>query len=363
MISLEEIAKFPEYEALAKQHNSKDWIFDYLKETAQTGTEGKGFVDPLMSAHPERRKAAYDTLRQYSLKEIWGGGTGSDFYSYVVPTKVYQVLIDAFREADILNDIAGLVVNGYQGGNINVNWALMNKIKPSWGHGPGGAPMRNETIGQETVTPNAFYMDMPISQDEIEDSQVDLIEHHVRAAGAEMASFAVARALEAMYDGRDITNNVAGGTNLVTVANFVSARGMITGQSGKPDTAVITTEQVNDLLGDTTTFNFSNIFKDSAVKGELLPKFLGLNWYTRCLDAESSATVRGESGLYDTANEDYYALVFEKRRALIAAWKAPISIQNYTSPREGLVGAFCRGRIGFGVVSDGNFISAVLEGD
>lgn len=347
MLQLKEIAEFKEFKNIKETYGD---IEDYLKEKSKPGI---GFIDPIY--YSPRREEVYDYFRQHSLKEMLGGGTGSDFMSYMIPTKVYQVLYDAFREENILPDISGLVVQDFEGGTVNVNWGLIDKIKPKWGTGPGAGPISTEEVNKVQITPKTFSMDMAIARDFIEDNAHDIIEYHIRATGKEMANFAVAEALETMYAGRDTNNNVAGGTNAITVANGVSAVGAVDGQGGMPDTCVLTRAMVADLIGDTTTFNLALQFKEAATRYQIMPGFLGLKWFDR--------VVSTSNGLYDTVNADYYALVFEKARTLAVAWKRPITIESYTSPREGLAGAFASGRVGFGVMHDGDFISAILEGD
>ncbi len=352
MLSLKEIVEAPTFTKLKETYGRQDFWEDYMKDSKE---KHGGFVDPVYLG-PDREQI-YETLRKHSLSEILGGGTGSDFMSYMIPTKIYQVLLDAFREADLMPQIAGLIIKDFQGGTVNVNWGLVGKLKPQWGTGAGGAPIETEEVNRVSITPKTFSMDMAIARDFLEDQAYDLIEYHVRAAGKEMADFAVARCLEAMYAGYDSGNNaVAGGTNAITVANVISAQGAVEAQGGHADTCVLTRAQVADIINDTTTLNLSIPFKDAASKYQIMPGFAGIDTYL-------PRVVGTSNGLYSSTAADYYALVFEKARGVAVAWKRPITIENYTAPREGLVGAFCSGRVNFGVLHDGDYISAILEGD
>jgi len=353
MLSIKEIVEGPEFKALKEEYGTDDTLEGYMKASkAKYG----GFVDWVQEIPDAgRREAIYETVRKHSLREILGGGTGSDFMSYMVPTKIYQVLLDAYREADIMDKIAGLVINDFEGGSVNVDWGLLGKIKPRWGYGLGSKAFETEEVDRVTITPDEFGMDMAISRRFLEDQAFDLIEYHVRAAGKEMADFAVARALEALYAGRDTGNNEAGATNAVAVLDFINAQGFVTGQGGIGDTCVLTRAQVADIISDTTTFNLALEWKERATRYEIVDGFIGMSWYPR--------VVQTTNGLYDSVNADYYALVFEKARSLACAWKRPITIDNYTAPREGLVGAVASARVGFGALHNGDYISAILEGD
>ncbi len=347
MIDLKEfVENGPEFKLLKEQYGTDEPIEGYMQACQKTG-----FVDPFFAS--PRRKELYETLRSLSLREILGGGTGSDFMSYMVPTKIYQVLLDAFREADIMDKIAGIVIN--QTSPINVDWGLLGKIKPRWGYGLGSKAIETEEVDRVAISADEFGMDMAISRRFLEDQAFDLMEYHVKAAGAEMADFAVARALEAVYAGRDTGNNEAGATDAVAVLDFVNAQGFVTGQGGVGDTCVLTRAQVADIIGDATTFNLALQWKERATRYEIMDGFLGMSWYPR--------VVQTTNGLYSSSASDYYALVLEKKRGFACQWARPITIDNYTAPREGLVGAVASARVGFGVLHNGDFISAILEGD
>src|SRR3990167_3165433 len=346
MLQLKEIVEGEEFKRIKEAHGDME---GYMQATRK-----EGFVDPCFLS--PRREEIYETLRRYSLREILGGGTGSDFMSYMIPTKIYQVLIDAFREENILPQISGITINDIQGGTIQVLWGLYAKLKPRWGSTYGGYAIETEEVDRVSISPKEFGMDMAISRSFLEDQQFDLMQYHVAAAGKEMADFAVARALEAFYAGRDTGNNVAGSTNAITVANIGSAAAFVEGQGGAPDTCVLTRAQARDLINDTTTFNLSIPFKEAASKGQIMPGLQGIQTYLPRAVAPTNV-------LYSSDDSDYYALVFEKKRGMAVAWKRPITIDNYTSPREGLVGAVASARVNFGVLHNGDFISAILEGD
>ena len=207
------------------------------------------------------------------------------------------------------------------------------------------------------MTPKEFSADLAITRALIEDSGVgDLVEYHLRAAGKEGADFAVARSLEALHDGRNTNNDVTGGaSSTISVANVVSAAGNVDQMGGACDTAVITRAHKWNIIGDTTTFNLSIPFKDAATRGEIMPGFLDCTWLPR--------RVHVLNGLYSAhpavTGGVYYALMFDKMNSLIVAWKRPLTIERYTEPREGLVGAFASGRFAPAVQHNGDYVSAI----
>jgi len=289
------------------------------------------------------------------LREILGGGTGSDFMSYLIPTKIYQVLLDAYRDEDIVDDIVGINVKDFDGGTLNIVWGLVDKLRPMWYDEPGGPAIQTEEVNRVSLAPLPFGMDMCISRSMIEDSAFELIEYHIKAAGREMATFVAEQVLTAMYAGRDTGNNVAGGTNAITVANVLAARAAVSGQGGTPDTFVLTWDMFQDVCVDTTTLNLSIDWKNKIANQYVLDGTFGLKWIPR--------RVHTSNGLYDTVNADYYGLVFEKAKGAALAWKRPLTIDNYLAPREGIQGAVVTARIDTDAIHDGDFISAILEGD
>ncbi len=351
-MTLKEIADSDEIKSIKERYgDSKDFMVDFLKECAAKGKDG--FIDPF-SISPNRERV-YTRMRQIKLREIMGGGTGSDYLSYLLPTKIYQTVLDAFSEEDILPAIAAIDVRDFQGPTVNILWGLMDKIVPHWGGTAGGAPAMNEDqLDKLALTPKVFSVDCAISKVLVEDCAFDVIEHHLKVAGRAMAQFAVQAALEEIYAGYDVSNNaVSGSSDAITVAQLISAVGKVEAQGGAPDIGVLTRRQKSDLLADATTFNYTLDWKEAASRGKLMEGFQGLTYYLRRLQAKN--------GLYSVADTDYYALVFEKAKSLATAWRRPITIENYDDPRDGLVGAVLSARFDAGVTHNGDFISAILE--
>jgi len=347
MIPLKEVEGWQEFKTLKETFGD---VENMLKDKGKLG-----FVDPFY--YSPHRKELYETLRQVPLREVLGGGTGSDYMSYLIPTKIYQVMLDGFYEADIMDKIAGIVIREFQGSSINLVWGT-GTIKPRWMGKVGAPAISTETASRAVITPEDFGIDMQISKNMIQSSQFDLIEYHIRNGGKAMADFAVTEALKVMYADYDVTLNTvaSGATNAVTTANFITARGLVEANNGgSPDTIVLTKEQVSDVIQDTTTGSYSLPFKQAQFMQWSLDGFLGMNWLPRC--------VATSNGLYSTSAADYYALVFQKEDSLGVAWRQPIAIENYTSPREGLIGAVASGSVGFGIGRDGDHIAAILEGD
>jgi len=351
-MKLQEIVELPEIKAIKDQYGpDKDGMEDFMKDMNKNPKVG-GFVDPFVySVH---QGEVYDTLRKIPLREILGGGTGSDFMSYLIPTKIYQVLLDAARDADISDDIVGLNIRDFEGGTIQVVWGLVDKMRPDWYQEPGGPAIVTEEVNRLSLTPKPFGMDLCITESMLEDSQFDLMEYHLKAAGAEMGAFVTRHVVQRMFAGYDSSNNaVAGSQDAITVAQVMSAINKVENQGGAADRFVGISEHKYDLATDTTTLNLALQWKEAVAGKFQVDNFLGLGWlWTR---KETTGAC------YSSAETDYFAAVFEKAKGAALAWKRPITIKNYTAPREGLVGAAVTARIHAGALHDGDFISIILE--
>lgn len=354
MLQLEEIAKLPELKAFQDQFGKgEEGAERYLQ--AQKRSKNEGFIDPF--SFSVNRKEVYETLRQIPLREVLGGGTGSDFMSYLIPTKIYQVLYDAFRDADITEDITGVSIRDFEGGTVQVVWGLVDKMRPDWYAEPGGPPIATEEVNRVGLSPKAFGMNLQISQSMIEDSQFELMEYHIRAAGREMGAFATRHVLARMFAGYDSTNNAVTSStaDAVTVADVVNAISKVENQGGMADSFVGISENKYDLATDTTTLNLALQWKEDVAGRYQLDNFLGLKWFWRRKETTN--------GLYSTAATDYYALVFEKEKGAAVAWKRPLTIKNYDHPWQGVAGATVSARIHAGALYDGDFIAVITEKD
>jgi hypothetical protein len=351
LLKLQKIADLTKAELKDKYGlEGSDAMEDFMKDMQKSKVGG--YVDP-WAVSPMGHEI-YETLRQVSLAEILGGGTGSDFMSYLIPTKIYQVLLDAYRDEDISADIVGWNEKSFAGGTLNVVWGVVDKMKAVWYKEPGGPPIVTEEVNRTSLTPKPFGMDCAITKSMIEDSEFGIMEYHIRHAGKQMGAFLTAHVLSQMFSGYDSGNNaVAGGTDVITVAQVVSAINKVNAQGGKADTIVLCSDQQADVMADTTTYNLALQWKERQTEKFQIDGTFGLRWYPR--------RIATDNGLYSTSDTDYYALVFERARGAALAWKRPLTIENYTAPREGIAGAVVSARAAAAAVHDGDFISAILE--
>jgi len=350
MLRLEEIAEKPELKALIDQFGKgEEGAERYMQTIAK---KNEGFIDPI-SLSPGREEI-YGALRNVTLREILGGGTGSDFMSYLIPTKIYQVLLDAFRDTDLSPEIVGLNIPQFEGGTIQVVWGLVDKMRPVWFEEPGGPPVITEAVNRASLSPKPFGMNIGITQSMIEDSQFDIMEYHIRAAGKEMGAFVTRHVISQLWSGYDSSNNaVTGGSGAITVANVLNAIALVEAQGGSADTFIGHSEQKYDLAADTTTLNLALQWKEDVSGKYEMDSFLGLNWFWRRKETTN--------GLVDSSTSRYFALVFEKDKGAALAWKRPLTISNYDAPRESLKGAVVTARMVANALHDGDFIAGILE--
>ncbi len=322
----------------------------------QAGSKkSEGFVDPI-SFSPYKDEV-YGRLRKTSLNQLYeivGGGTGTDWISFVIPIKIYQVMADAFYDADIGDEILAADIPNFDGGTLNYLWGTIDSMYPVDYAEPGSPPMVQIEPDKAALTPTPFGMDMAISRSLVEDSAFGLVETYVRNAGAAMGFFATAKILKALYAGYDATDNaVAGSSGAITVQQVLAAKGKVENQGGLADKCVVTAPMKTNIFGDTATFNLALLWKQKQVQDYDINGTFEMEWYTR-----RAVTF---NGLYDTPTSKYYALIFEQARGAVRAWKRPLTITNYDEPNEGYVGAAVTARQASAAIHDGRYVSAILE--
>jgi len=296
----------------------------------------------------EDAKQISETLKEIPLTRLIkeflakSGSTGISGAAYLIPTKIYQVMQEYAAINDIINDVSMTVIPADQipGATLNVDIAVGGSYKPKVFSSGGKLPEEEIKYTQATLDfTKPWGINFNIGYDLIEDSQFNLIEQHVRMAGAQMGQYSTEQILAVMSstnDGDGTMNTQTAGADTTTLAHLRSAIDQIIVDEFVPDTFLAPSHVMADAIAQDTTYtSYAGNFHDNIIYlKEPLPWSLS---YIRC---ESSSLWTESSGLPTNC----ISYVFAKNYAYISGRKRWLRIENYSDPVRDLTGAVISAR-------------------
>ena len=296
-------------------------------------------VAPMKTAD---RDSLFESVRHVPLREFLArsGTTGIAGAIYLIPTKVYQTLYDSAKDPDIVADISSAMLGPEQigGTTMTVDIEVDDQYVPKKYQSGGQLP--TETIQTTTATLNfteGFGINFRITNDLIEDSQFDVIEMHLRNAGAEMGEMAsneAATILASAPDG-DGTKN--------TGAAEASNTYFVGGATNDVNDAIIANLDdgfVSDTLLTTHHAALHSIFQTAGVasnEADLWNKYVNSGWPAQI--GPLTIVYNDTAYMWHTSAVRASTVVFNKAKSLLTGRKRWLRIENYSDPVRDLVGA------------------------
>jgi hypothetical protein len=297
-----------------------------------------------------------ETLKNVSLTKLIkeflakSSTTGIGGAAFLIPVKIRQTMGEYAVQRDIINDVSMAVIPAEEigGATHDVIYASRGYYKPKPFSSGGKLPEEEIAYGKVTLDFTApFGTHFNIGNDMIEDNQFNLIEQHVRMAGATMGSYSTSLVLTVMAstsDGDGTLLTSTGGTDTTTLTDVADAIAKIEVNEYTPDRFLACDHVLMDaLIGDPTMAIYANEYHNAGLK--LSPDFtaLGLKWI-RC-----NNTALWTSGTHATSSEtvmptNVITYVFCKDYSYISGRKRWLRLEHYSDPVRDLVGAVISAR-------------------
>jgi HK97 family phage major capsid protein len=276
------------------------------------------------------------------------GTTGIAGAAYLIPTKIHTMLFDSAKQADITGDISIAVLDHSQGQGklvrVDIEADGQFVVMPT----SSGAIMPDETKATTYANldySNIYGINFPLANDLIEDSQFDLLDLHIRNAGAEIGEYASNLALTVLKTATDGDGTVNGGLSgnaaetMFTGAgttDLVDLHRQITDDQYFPNTLILTPQAFWHSIVTTTLIaagTYSEPFAYNVIVDALPKRLLGCNiiWRT---DPTLHYT-DDASGTFTRC----VSIMFDKAYALLTGRKRWMRIENYSNPVRDLKGA------------------------
>jgi hypothetical protein len=280
----------------------------------------------------------FPMLAREFLAQSGTAGIGGAYY--LVPTKIYQILQTYASPRDIINDVSMTVIPAGEipGSTLDIDIAKGGSYLPH--KTTSGAKAPEEELGFSKATldfTNTETINFNIGNDLIEDTpQLNLIETHIRMAGAECgkrSSTLVLAVMATSNDGDGTLNAEAAGADTTTAQDLQNAIQMVLVDEFIPDTLLAPSHVVWDAIVADTTFIDTGQGDDIRVP------------YLKGGDGGLFAVkwVRVEHpSLWTEASDlptNCISYVFAKDYAYISGRKRWMRIENYSDPLRDLVGA------------------------
>lgn len=347
MIGLQEIKQRLEKEEYKDINMQVKEMLDHgYYDHEEVNIFGKGIYQREQRVTPlkaEDAKEVMDSVRGLPLREFLASSTTTAVgSSYLIPTKIHQVMFDAAVQEDIVAAISMAIIPAEQipGTTHKVDIAVDGSYVPKKFMSGGQIPTETIATTQATLDfTESFGVNFRITNDLIEDSQFDLIEMHIRDAGREMGEFAsdlAAHTFTASTDGDGTLNTEAGGVDVTTLLDVMNAIDANLADGFVSDTYLLSHHLIWSTIAADTTYSMDATgFRNDLITNGYPPRLLGLNMIYSEIPTLSYA-----AGL-DTgvAYNDLDSFVFTKQYALLTGRKRWLRIENYNDPVRDLVGA------------------------
>jgi len=306
MVSLQDILNMPEIKTIKQT----------LDENS--GKQGLGYVSPFYWRKPE----VVETLRLVSLRQILTSDmTGAH---YLVPEKLYQVLVDAAYEADISELLVAKVLKDVD----KITKEKKDTLTVEWI--PEGADIPSEApeFEQISVSYKKAGRRIAVTEEMVEDAQWDLIEWQMRRVGTQMGLFKTKAVIDEYFGASGINTYTTASAGVFDIADLAKAMNTIEVDLYDPTIAVVHRAAINDIRLDTTNYNLAITFREDLIKGKKIPDVFGVAVVPFKCDS-----------LEQTATDRYYHLVCDPKNAGFIVQKRPLTIKRYADPVKDLAGA------------------------
>jgi len=249
--------------------------------------------------------------------------------SELIESEIYGTLTQAVRENLIGTQLVALRVgpDSIPGSSIDID--LPTKDSMYVDDTAEGAEFFKSNEAYETfnLKPIKRTVDIQISREMVEDSKFAMVERQIMEAGYQMAKKMDLRLMEEIKDGAD-ANTTAHTTNsgtALTIANINATMKFIEADGYTCTDMIVSAGHAEDLRNIDTFYEADKLGSRETFERGLVGRVAGMNVF-----------MTNQAALGQTTYE--YALIIDRRHALVLAEKRPISIEKYKQENRDIVG-------------------------
>ena len=272
-------------------------------------------------------------LREYLAKS---GTTGIAGGAYLVPAKLHSDLIEYSLAEDLAPHICSMVINGWEGANLDIDVANNVGYKPHVF--VGGATLPTETIETKkvTLTPVSFGIHPRITNDMVEDAQSDIMGFHLKMEAQAMARFSNEQVLTVLQTATDgwgtLNSSITGDGDQTkwTAGTTSDVRRAILGVGQDrwiPNTMVCTQEAWSDVISTTGAA--------TVIIGLTTPEPVDPYFTMKCQGIDiafSNADCLHLSTDALGTFTDCVTLIFDRKNAILTGRKRWMMMKDYADP-------------------------------
>ena len=351
MLSIQEIGD--KYSFYAREMRSQmDATATYHPDSviAELNREGVKFTRQDQAAIRETLRAVpWNRVREYLAK-------GSTVGNYFIGDKVHDTLVMYSQPADICPLISAHMVEGWEGGDLDVDIPSDTGYKAS--EFVSFAVLQTETVEvkKATLSPISFHISPRIGEDLVEDTnfQGGLVEWHLKNAAVglgEYASNLAVTVLKNPTDGWGTKNSGNAGADETTWANIETALAENVDDRFPSNTVLINPEawehSVRDGTGEEVAGGAAGDYWGPYAYGVNIPPVAaGFDFKIETLDFKKYICDANHAAYPTdtTAMTNCVTLVFDRNNALLTGRKLWMQITDYAEPWKDLAGAVVKCR-------------------
>lgn len=268
---------------------------------------------------------AFKQIQEYIGTEDGTPGT------LLIPKLIMPTLIAAVEKALLPRELASVVWGPSQvsGSSFSINLESPDTIAINQVGEGAEVPMGAIDFTSVTYTPTKYGVAIRITREMMEDSQFELLNKNIAAAGVKFAELETKLVLTAL-DGANST--VTGGAS-VTIADITSCMLNIENEDYAPTDIILGMEVLNDLRNIDTFVEADKAGNTNLMARNFIGTIYGMNVAKFSTNAAPSTTYKK------------YAYVIDRAQAYGIAIKRDLTVENFDLPTFDMQGAVLTMRI------------------
>lgn len=237
----------------------------------------------------------------------------------LIPRKIHDTLIEEVDKNLIPRSEAAMFFgpSDIPGSSIDVDLVTPNAMDVRIVGEGAESPIDQTAYTSFNLKPQKYGVAIRITQELLEDSKWNLLQHNIRVAGKRFAENETKLILQDALD--NATNTVAGGA-AITIANLTRAMQYLDDSDYTPTTLFVGMEVLNDLRNIDTFVEAQKVGNTDMLQRGFLGTIYGLNVIKFSTNAAPSSTY------------SKYAYVTDKMHAYVIAEKRPVTVANFEMP-------------------------------
>lgn len=292
------------------------------------------------------RRELWESIHKIPLSEFLAvsSTTGVDGASYLVADKLYSLISYGSKPYDIAPLISAQVIEGWEGGSLDVDIAIDGSYKAvPFGSGGelsmGAIGTAQATI--DTTADNHFGVNINITNEMVDDHQYGLMEYHISQAGKAIGKKASDNAIAVLVlgaDGDGTMNTESASADETLPSNILNAIDA-NGVDGFISNTLLTTPEAwsHSIAVDATAAYYPTGINPG-------PPAEGFSLKFHMLDTIFSASTELATGGDGTAMTDCVSMVFDRGSAIVTGRKHWLKLEKYSHPIRDLAGAVVSAR-------------------